>query len=180
MSAIDTKTSDTKIFRLVHELLVLLVVFYAVWTVPFFARVTIAIATQKYVTQILMTPALIDPLDQVIPLRKMFGGWVQLAISTAAVLLGTCFPVKIQACMLMVCLGYNKLFLAAPESFNDMIASVSGPNNLDGKSTFFLVVVFISILWQLLHGFQSSLVGFIVPLGFLIVKEPHIEEMKRV
>jgi hypothetical protein len=179
-STIEAKTLEMKIFVHVHELFVLLVIIYVVWTVPFFARVTIAITIQKYLMHIMMKPALTDLLDQIIPLTRVFGDWIRFAIITASVLLVICFPEKIQACILMVCLGYNKLFLASPESFTDLVESVSGPNNLDGKSTFLLVVVVISVVWQLLHGFQSSILRLIVPLGFLIAKEPKSDETKRV
>jgi len=175
----DTEKCEKKIFMYTHEVFVMLVIIYGVWTVPFLARVTIAIPMQKYATSIAMTPAVITLIEKIIPLRKVFRGWIRMTISTASVFFATLFPAKIQACLLMICLGCDKFFAEAPKSIKDAVAGIKGPKNLDGKTTVLLVLVVISLVWQLLYRFQSSVLGYIVPFGYLILKPTERVRNKR-
>jgi len=126
--------------------------------------VTIAITTQTYITQTVITPEVLE----VIQLERVFGKWTRLVIGTVSVVLLSLLQAQILGCLLMSFIGYERLYTAAPMRFNDTLGAIKGPNNLDGRVTFLWVCAIISVLWQLLHGFQSSLLGFIVPLGFLV------------
>lgn len=163
--ATDVKTQEKSIFMAARRLFMLFVIFYAVWTVPFLARITMAITLQKYIIQNVMG-AIFYLMDKIRSERNAFGGLLRLTIVTAiaSVLLMCLFEENIQACFLMACHGTDTLFLAAPESF---IASAKIPKMLDRKVILLSVILVISMTWQFLSGFQCSFLGFVVPLGFL-------------
>jgi len=163
-STIESEGHALNIIVPIRMLCMLLATFYAVWTTPFLARVTIAITTQTYITQTAITPEVLE----VIQLDMVCGKWTRLVIGTVAVILLSLLQAQILGCLLMSIIGYERLYSATPVCFDYTLGAIKGPNNLDGRVTFLWVCAIISVLWQLLHGFQSSLLGFIVPLGFLV------------
>lgn len=164
-AVVDAEMWETLIVESAYELWVLFVIFYVVWTVPFFTSMTFVLTIYKCVTKTNVSRAMIEYLEQQ-RLYEIFGKWLGFAVVGASVLLFILLPLRIQACLLMSCLGHQKM----SEHSREMVESIKWPNNYDGMILIFCTCIAASIIFQYFSGFQASVFGFTVPLGFCIPK----------
>lgn len=153
-------------------------VFYVVWTVPFLARVTFAVAIQKCITTTVVHRAVIEYLKKQ-SVDKIFGKWFASAVVTITFLMLILFPLRVQACLLISCLGYQKLFSAMSKSAREMVESIKLPKNYDGMIITFCICMTASTLLMFFSSFQYSLLRFTVPLGFCIPKATKLVALKQ-
>jgi len=162
---VDAEMWETYIVESAYELWVLFVNFYVVWTVPFFASMTFAATIYKRVRKTNVSRAMMEYLEKQ-RLYEIFGKWLGFAVVGASVLMFVFLPLRIQACLLMSCLGYQKM----SEHSREMVESIEWPNNYDGMVMIFCTCIAASVIFQVFSGFQASLFAFTVPLGFCIPK----------
>lgn len=164
-AVVDAKMWETHMVESAYELWVLFVIFYVVWTVPFFTSMTFASTIYKRVTKTNVSQAVIEFLKKQ-RLYEIFGKWLGFGVVGASVLMFILLPLRIQACLLMSCLGYQKML----ERSREMVESIKWPNNYDGLILIFWTCIAASIIFQFFSGFQASVFGFTVPFGFCIPK----------
>jgi len=162
---VDAKMWETHIVEAAHELWVLFVIFYVVWTVPFFTSLTFFSTIQKCVTKTVASGAMTEYFEKQ-GLNGLFGKWLGFAVVGVSAFMFIPLPIRLQTCLLMSCFGYQKL----SECSRGMVESINWPNNYDGMTIIFCACLATSIFFQYFSGFQSSLLGFTVPLGFCIPK----------
>jgi len=150
-----------------HEIWVMFVIFYSVWTIPVVASLTISFATLKLVAQTMIDVQVTKFFERNLSLLEKCGRFPRYVMS---VLLISLLPTNIQACLLTSCWGCHKLSSVLSDGFKENVSSIKGPNNIDGIILTSWICVAISIVLQLFGDFQSSLFGFLVPLGFCIPK----------
>jgi len=150
-----------------HEIWVMFVIFYSVWTIPIVASLTISFAVLKLVAQTMIDVKVMKFFERNISLLKKCGRFSRYVMS---VLLISLLPINIQACLLTSCWGCHKLSSVLSDGFKECVSSIKGPNDIDGIILISWICVAISIVLQLFGDFQSSLFGFLVPLGFCIPK----------
>jgi len=168
--SVHSKMLELKIVKSAHEIWVWFVIFYAVWTVPFLASLTIALSTLKLVESTMISQEMIQCLEKPISLLKAYSKWPRYAVFVFSALLFALFPTSIQASILMSCLGYQKL-LSVSDGFKQEVSSINGPKNIDGITIASWICVAISIVLQCFCYFQSSLFGCVVTLGLCIPRE---------
>jgi len=158
---------EKHILNSAHEIWVMFVIFYSVWTIPIVASLTTSFAVLKLIAQTMIDVKVIEFFERNISLFKKFGRCSRYVMS---VLLISLLPTNIQACLLTSCWGCHKLSSVLSDGFKECVSSTKGPNNIDGIILISWICVAISIVLQLFGDFQSSLFGFLVPLGFCIPK----------
>jgi len=169
--SVDSKMFEMKIAKSAHEVWVLFVIFYAVWTVPFLASLTIALSTLKLVANTMISREMIQYMEKPISKLKAFTRFLHLTVFVFSALLFELLPMNIQASILMSCLGYQKLLSIISDDLKEDFSSIKGPENIDGITVTSWICVAISIVLQLFSAVQSSLFVYIVPLGLCIPRE---------
>jgi len=154
-----------------HQLWLLTMVFYAVWTVPILSKITVAFMLEKHVSRTIINPTVKTLFEERFQVEQMFGGWwplvlkgvTRFVLATMAV-----FFHNIQICLVMACIGYHKLCIACSPALHEQIRAMEGPFKLDGTALTLWGSAILCTLWQLWSRYQSSYFGIIVPLGFLL------------
>jgi len=176
--SVHSKMFELKIVKSAHEIWVLFVIFYAVWTVPLLASLTIALSTLKFVENTMISREMIQCLEKPISQLKAYCRWPRYVVFVFSALLFVLFPPNIQASVLMSCLGYQKL-LSVSDGFKQEVSSIKGPKNIDGITVASWICVAISIVLQCFRYFQSSLLGCVVTLGLFIPRETKLVVKKQ-
>jgi len=154
-----------------QQLWLLIMVFYAVWTVPILSKITVAFMLEQHVSRTIINPSLKPIFEEQLQVEQIFGRWWPLVLKGATrfvlATMGIFFH-NIQICLVMACIGYHKLCVACSPALHEQIRAMEGPFKLDGTALTLWASAFLCTLWQLWSGYQSSYFGIIVPLGFLI------------
>jgi hypothetical protein len=169
--SIHSKMFEMKILKSAHEIWVLFVIFYAVWSVPFLASLTLALSTLKLVADTMISPEMTQYFEKPKSQLKVYSRWLRYAVFVFSAHIFVLLPKNIQASILMSCLGYQKLFSVVSNDFKHIVLSIKGPNNIDGITVTSWICVAISIVLQFFCGFQSSLFVYMVPLGLYLPGE---------
>jgi len=153
-----------------HELWILAILWYAIWSVPLLSVVTAAFMLEKYITGTIINPAIMTQLEECLPFLKVLGRWspfiIQVSIRLVLIILSS-FSYKFQVCLVMGCVGYDRLYSSLPVGVRKQIYGIKGPFKLDGKASTLWASAFVCSLWQCWNGYEFSLLGIFVPLGFL-------------
>jgi len=176
--SVHSKMFEMKIVKSAHEIWVLFVIFYAVWTVSFLASLTMTLATLKLVANTMISREMTVYFEKNILNLSTSARWLRYAVFIMSALVFVLLPINIQACILMSCLGYQKLISVMSDGFKENVFSIKGPNNIDGIIITSWIIVAMSIILQFFCRFQSSLFGFMVPLGFYIPRETNLAVKK--
>lgn len=83
-----------------HEILLLLVIFYSVWTIPIVSSLTISFATLKLATKTMISVNVVTFFERNLSLLKKCGRFGCYVIS---ILLISLLPKNIQACLITSC-----------------------------------------------------------------------------
>lgn len=153
-----------------HQLWLLAMVFYAVWTVPILSKITVAFMLEKHVSRTIINPVK-TLFEERLQVEQMFGRWWPLVLKGATRFVLATMAVffhNIQICLVMACIGYHKLCIACSPALHEQIRAMEGPFKLNGTALTLWASAILCTLWQLWNGYQSSYFGIIVPLGFLI------------
>jgi len=154
-----------------HQLWLLTVVLYAVWTVPILSKITVAFMLEKHVSKTIINPIVKTLFEEQLQVEQMVGRWWPLVLKGATRFVLATMAVffhNIQICLVMACIGYQKLCIACSPALHEQIRAMEGPFKLDGTALTLWASAILCTLWQLWSGYQSSYFGIIVPLGFLI------------
>jgi len=154
-----------------QQLWLLIMVFYAVWTVPFLSKITVAFMLEKHVSRTIINPSVKPIFEEQFQVEQIFGRWWPLVLKGATryiLAFMSLFFHNIQICLVMACIGYHKLCVACSPALHEQIRAMEGPFKLDGTALTLWASAILCTLWQLWSGYQSSYFGIIVPLGFLI------------
>jgi len=154
-----------------HQFWVLALIWYAIWNVHLLSVVTIAFMLEKYITGTIVNPAIMTQLEERLPLLKMFGRWspfiIRVSIRISLIVLSS-FSYHFQACLVMGCVGYDRLYSSLPIGLRKQIYELEGPFKLDGKAATLLAFVIVCSVWQCWNGYEFSLFGIVVLFGFLV------------
>jgi len=148
---------------------------YAVYTSPLLSNITIAFMLEKYISDTINSPSIMTNIEKRLPLKKAFGRWrpqvIQVIIRMVLVILS---PVssRFQVCLVMSCIGCQKVYSSLPAAIQKGIDTFEGPLNVDGKPVILWSCAIICSVWQLLNGYHFSFLGTMVPFGFLIKEKP--------
>jgi len=169
---IKTKGTEMQpIKSCLYQLWLLIMVLYAVWTVPILSKITVAFMLEKYVSRTIIDPIIKTLIESQWPIPKMFGIWWPLVLKGAtrmSLAIMAIFFYNIQVCLVMACIGYHKLCIACSPALHEQIRAMEGPFKLDGTALTLWGSAILCTLWQLWSRYQSSYFGIIVPLGFLL------------
>jgi len=158
------------ILNSLHELWILSFLWYAIWSVPLLSVVTIAFMLENYITGTIINPTIMTQLEECLPLLKELGRWSPfiMQVSTRLVLIIlSSFSYNFQVCLVMACVGYDRLYSSLSVGVRKQIYAIKGPFELDGKATTLWASAFVCSFWQCWNGYEFSLFGIFVPLGFL-------------
>lgn len=161
--------------KTLKQLWLLMLGSYAVYTSPFLSNITIAFMLEKYISDTIHSPSIMTNIEKRLSLKKAFGRWrpqaIQVVIRFVLVILS---PVSsnFQVCLVMSCIGCQKVYSSLPAAIQQWIDTVEGPFDVDGKPVILWSCAIMCSLWQLLTGYQFSFLGTIVPFGFLIKEKP--------
>jgi len=157
-----------------HQVWLLMVVYYGIWSIPLLSKITIAFMLEKFITGTIFNPAIMAHLEERLPLELVFGRWcpfvMKVTIRFVLVFLSV-FTYNIQVCLVMACIGYQKLSSSFTEGLCKQIDGIEGPFKLNGNAVTLWASVIVCTVWQFWHGYESSFLGMIVPLGFLVMEK---------
>jgi len=160
-----------------HQVWLLMVVYYVIWSIPLLSKITIAFMLEKFITGTFITPAIMADLEERLPLALIFGKWcpfvIKVSIRFVLVVLSV-FTGKIQVCLVMACIGYQKLSSSFTEGLCKEIEGIEGLFKLDGNAVTLWAPAIVCTVWQFWHGYESSFLGMIVTLQFLVEVKTHI------
>lgn len=157
--------------KCLHQLWLLTVVLYAVWTNPLLSKIMVAFMLEKHVSNTMINPSLKNLLEERFPIVDMFGRWWPFVLKAATRLVLvflSIFFYNIQVCLVMACIGYQKVCMAISPALREQIQVMEGPFKLDGAALTQWACVIACTGWQLCHSYESSFLGIIVPVGFLV------------
>jgi len=172
---IQGKGSDMETtLKSLHQVWLLMVVYYGIWSIPLLSKITIAFMLEKFITGTIFNPAIMAHLEERLPLELVFGRWcpfvMKVTIRFVLVFLSV-FTYNIQVCLVMACIGYQKLSSSFTEGLCKQIDGIEGPFKLNGNAVTLWASVIVCTVWQFWHGYESSFLGMIVPLGFLVMEK---------
>jgi len=154
-----------------HQFWLLLLIWYAIWSVQLISVVTIAFMLERYITGTIVNPAIMTQWEERFPLSKMLGRWspfiIRVSIRITLIVLSY-FSYQFQVCLVMGCVGYERLYSSLPIGLRKQISDLEGPFKLDGKAATLWAFVIICSVWQCWNGYEFSLFGIAVLLGFLV------------
>jgi len=153
-----------------YQLWLLIMVLYAVWTIPILSKITVAFMLEKYVSRTIINP-IIKLFEEELPIAQMFGRWWPLVLKGATrmiLAIMAIFFYNIQVCLVMACIGYHKLCIACSPALHEQIQAMEGPFKLDGTALALWASALACTAWQLWNSYESSYLGILVPLGFII------------
>jgi len=143
-----------------------MVALYAVWKIPLLSKITVAFMLEKQVSA-----AVVNRSTRTFFEELNFGRWQPLVLKGATRLLFAFLSIflhNIQVCFVMAHLGYHKLCMAISPALRKQIQVFEGPYNLNGTTLTLWACVIACTGWQWFCAYESSLLGIIVPLGFLV------------
>jgi len=160
-----------EILKSLHQVWRLMMVYYGIWSIPLLSKITIAFMLEKFITGTIVNPAIMAHLEERLPLVLMFGRWcpfvIKVSIRFVLVFLSV-FTDNIQVCLVMACIGYQKISSSFTEGLCKQIEGIEGLFKLDGHAVTLWASAIVCTAWQFWHGYESSFLGFIVPIGFLV------------
>lgn len=156
----------------IHKLWLLLVALYAVWTMPLLSKITVAFMLEKQVSGTIFNPSFEKFLKHQFQIVDLVGTrWWPFILKAATRLVFVFFSLfffNIQVCLVMAFIGYQKVCSAISPALLNQIRVMEGPFNLDGATSTLWACTIVFSFWQLWHSYESSYLGIIVPLGFLV------------
>jgi len=162
-----------KMLSSLHQLWILVLLCYATWSIPLLSAITIAFMLEKYVTGTLINSEVMTILEERFPIVQIFGRWcpfvIQVSIRLGFIILYG-LSHKFQPCLVMACVGYDRFYSSLPTGVRKQIHSVGGPLPLDGRAITLWVLAILCSLWQFLHGYEFSMLGLAVPVGFVMLE----------
>jgi len=166
-----TQADAKKTSESLHQLWVLGMVYYSVFSFPLLSTVVVAFMLEKYLSETIYTPAILTSVEEQVPLRKTFGIWcpyvVQGVVRFILVILSL-FSYRMQVCLVMACFGFDQVYSSFTDGLRRQIEATEGPFKLNGKAVMLWVCAIACSCWQFIHGYESSFIGILVPLGFLV------------
>jgi len=171
LKAKNKGTEMSAIKGCLHQLWVLTMVLYAVWTIPILSKITVAFMLEKHVSRTIINPTVKTLLEERFQITQIFGRWWPLVLKGATrfiLVIMAIFFYNIQVCLVMACIGYHKLCIACSPALHEQIRAIEGPFKLDGTALALWASAFACTGWQLWNAYESSYFGIIVLLGFLV------------
>jgi len=174
LEELKTKIKDTEMLpikRCLHQLWVLTMVLYAVWTVPILAKITVAFMLEKQVSRTIINPTVKTLLEERFQFTQILGRWwpfVLKGVTRFILAILAIFFYSIQVCLVMACIGFHKLWIACSPALHEQIRAMEGPFKIDGTALILWASAIACTSWQLWSGYESSYFGIIVLLGFLV------------
>lgn len=142
------------------------VALYAVLKIPLLSKITVAFMLEKQLSATVMNLSTRTFLEEL-----NFGRWQPLVLKGATRLLFAFLSIffhNIQVCFVMAHIGYHKLCMAISPALRKQIQVFEGPYNMNGTTLTLWVCVIACTGQQQFNAYESSLLGIIVPLGFLV------------
>jgi len=154
-----------------HKLWLLTVALYSVWTVPLLSKITVAFMLEKQLSGSVINHVFERFFEERFQIERIFRRWRPLLLKGATrfvLAFLSMFFHNIQVCLVMAHMGYHKLCIAISPALRKQIQVMKGPFNLDGTTLTLCACLTACTGWQLVYAYQSSFLGIIVPLGFLV------------
>jgi len=167
-----TQADAKKTSKSLHQLWLLGMVYYSVFSFPLLSTVVVAFMLEKYLSETIYTPAIMTSVEEQVPVQETLGIWcpyvVQGVVRFILVILSL-FSFRIQVCLVMACFGFDKVYSSFSDGLRRQIEATEGPFKLNGKAVMLWVCAIACSYWQFLHNYESSFIGILVPLGFLVI-----------
>jgi len=164
--------------KLLYQLWMLTLIGYLTSTVPMVGKLTVALMLGNLIRDSVNSEIMAHIEERLPRETKILGRWWPLAFNGVvlfALLILSVFTYNIQACLVMASIGYRKVYCSVTPTMREYIGSIKGPFKLHGVAITLWATATFCTAWQLVYWYESSFLGIIVPIGFLLIRERNVE-----